>query len=133
MLVPSLNVSLAASKSSFIQITCATIAFALFACVASAQDDSSPVNVEVDCYAISESEFVKIAYCKPNLIQENVIKGAISICKGEPECLVWIWDDLENAPDVAPANSQDLKPEEIQTALGVWDNTSRQMITISEN
>lgn len=93
-----------------------------------AQTDSAP-----RCEAIGEQETLRVAICEPGISREEQIKGAIAICGEQAECLVWIWSDRADAPETPPSNSDQLTPEQVRSANGVWINSAKQMVTISKD
>ncbi|WP_420336251.1 hypothetical protein [Roseibium sp.] len=93
-----------------------------------AQTDAAP-----RCEAIGEQETLKVAICEPGISREEQIKGAIAICGEQTECLVWIWSDRADAPETPPSNSDQLTPDQVRSAEGVWINTAKQMVTISKD
>ncbi|WP_281932445.1 hypothetical protein [Roseibium album] len=109
----------------------------LYTAVLATSGAISPAIAQTDaalrCEAIGEQETLKVAICEPGISREEQIKGAIAICGEQTECLVWIWSDRADAPETPPSNSDQLTPEQVRSAEGVWVNTSKQMVTISKD
>lgn len=110
-----------------IKATASAATFIVLATCAAAEDTKTEI---ADCVPLDETTPIKIALCQGEFTLETLARAARNICEGERPCGVWMWDNQANMPEKAPENHDLLTPEQIQSALAVWDHQSGQMVAI---
>lgn len=114
-------------STQILRSTMIAAALAILATCAAAEDKSKEV---ADCVPVDASTPIKIALCSGDFSPETLARAARAICEGVRPCGVWMWDDAEKMPAKAPENHDLLTPEQIRSALAVWDHQSGQLVAI---
>lgn len=105
---------------------------------AQAQTDAAPEADETAtstaaCNLVSQSAMIRLMQCAGAPDDQTLADAGLRACDGQVACGVWFWPEGVDVPAVAPDNHDGLAPDQIASALGVWDNTSANLIRITQN
>nr|WP_315430283.1 hypothetical protein [uncultured Albidiferax sp.] len=107
----------------------------LVACwgVATAVGYSQPAradNTAGACAVKSRSAAVVVMVCPPRTAPDAFRLAGESACGDKLACNVWVWDDSAKAPDKAPDVDADLPKRQSGTAIAIWVNDSKSLVTL---
>ncbi len=90
-------------------------ALALAAAPVALAQDADPV-----CELRSANGFVRVAICAEALDDEALAAEGRRICGDDRPCGSWFWLSEEDAPEEAPARHDELTPEQVRSAMGIY-------------
>ena len=86
-----------------------------------------------ECAVTEQSDDVILVICPPDLTQDDwKIAGENACSSNAGICNVWIWDDVEKAPQEAPVTDSDMNKDKVREALAVWVNDANRLIILGK-
>ncbi len=103
---------------------------AVICCVAVFID---PVQAEDSkCSVRDQSDFTVVVICPEGLDQTGWQEAGAKACGSLMPCAAWIWTDPEVAPKTAPSTPTMFSQEQLTSAVAIWVNEKKQLITIDK-
>lgn len=84
------------------------------------------------CSMKTRSEAVVLMHCPIPLAENAWIEAAQRACGTQPNCNVWIWDDVARMPNQAPKTDADIARDQAAAASAVWVNESKTLMRLKK-
>lgn len=132
------EIALIRTRSGRVLAALLLAASAIWAGVPTPAQAQAPVAA-AECERVDAKESTVVLVCPKaaELVAEEgegleALRAAgIQACLAREPCIAWIWNDPMNAPLVAPALSDGLTKDQVQSAIAVWINDAAELMIIS--